>query len=477
MVLMVSAAAIFYITKRNAVVPSQHQLFGAHHLERMFGGVPLLNKLATMGSRPEVERLTVPLVNARGVYLSSLMAEQQAFAQPAAILGDFVVRAGTTQTRKIRLVSAGDSYVAQFLMDGVVHNAETFEPEVGQQVLACASVFLGLTSEGRVRQGSGTLTAEMAGGERAEVTAEITAVEGKPALVLDFPNWTADLYKKGLESLGMHGAVLKRLQTAATQSKGAVVVCGPAGSGKTTTLYGISSLIDIFTTEVIAVEKKPEYELQSIRRWPLAADKPISQVFAELLREAPQAIMWGEVTQAEQASPLLQFASEEGLVLTTMRAADAAGALIALAKLTDDARLVGRAVSCVVSQRLARRLCVSCREPVEPDAALLAKLKLDPAAPGQWFRPVGCPACLGCGFRGQIGIYEMLIVTEPVAKALAAGSATPTVVRQAAGEGALRSMYQDGLTKVTAGITTLEEIRRVLTQPVGRTARKAGESQ
>jgi len=317
----------------------------------------------------------------------------------------------------------------------------------------------------------------MAGGETTEISAEIAAIEGKPALVLDFPNWNAELYKKGLESLGVHGAVLKRLQTAATQSKGAVVVCGPPGSGKTTTLYGISSLIDIFTTDVIAVEKDPEVELVSIRHWSLPQDKSFSQAFAELLREGPNVIMWGEITEGEQASHLMQFADDEGLVLTTMRAADAAGALIGLSKLTGDAKLVSRAVSCVISQRLVRRLCVSCREQVEPNPALVAKLKLDPAAPGQWYRPVGCGACLNSGFRGQIGIYEMLIITEPVAKALAAGSTSPTAIRKAAGEGALRSMYQDGLTKVTAGITTLEEIRRVLTQPVGRTAKKAGESQ
>ena len=342
-------------------------------------------------------------------------------------------------------------------------------------MLACASVFLGLASEGRVRQGKGKLVAQTAGGESTEISAEIAAVEGKPALVLDFPNWTADLYKRGLESLGVHGAVLKRLQTAATQSKGAIVVCGPPGSGKTTTLYAISGLIDIFTTDVIAVEKDPEVELESIRHWSLPADKSLAEGFAELLREGPNVVMWGEITEAEQAPHLMRFASDEGLVLTTIRAADAAGALIGLSKMAGDAKLVSGAVSCVISQRLVRRLCVSCREQVEPNPALVAKLKLDPAAPGQWYRPVGCRACLSCGFHGQIGIYEMLIITEPVAKALAAGNTSPSAIRKAAGEGALRSMYQDGLTKVTAGITTLEEIRRVLAQPVGRTAKKAGE--
>jgi len=475
MIIMVLAAYVVYIVKRNEHVPEQHRLFGAQHMARIFGGIPVLNKLATLGAGATRERMAVPLVNQAGKYLSELLEEQPAYAQPVAILADLVVRAYTTQTRKVRFVATGDHYVSQFLMDGVVHNVESVEGELGQQVMACASLFLGLTSEGRLRQGSSKITAEMAGGEKAEIGAQIVAVEGKPALVLNFPNWTADLHKKGLEALGVHPAVLKRLQTAATQQRGAIVVCGPPGSGKTTTLYGITGLIDIFTTDVLAVEKTAEYDLESIRRWPLPQERTITDVFPEILREGPQAIMFGEIESADAASLLLKYAVEEGLALTTMRAPDAAAALLALKKMTGDGDLVGRAVSCVICQRLVRKLCRNCREEVEPNPALIAKLKLNPEEPGLWYRPVGCAACLDSGFRGQTGIFEMLIVTEPVSKAIA-GAASASAIRKAAGDGALRSMYQDGLTKVTAGITTLEEIRRVLKQPAGAPAKK-GESQ
>jgi len=476
LIIMVLAAYVVYVLKRNEHVPEQHRLFGAAHRARVFGGIPVLNKLATMGATEARDRMAVPLVNQQGKYLSDLMEEQPTLAQSGAILADFVVRAYTTQTRKVRFVAAGDRYVSQFLLDGVVQNVESFEPEVGQQVLACASVFLELAPEGHVRQGSATISAEMAGGEKEEVNAEILAVEGKPALVLNFPNWTADLSKKGLEALGVHSAVQKRLQTATAQQKGAIVVCGPPGSGKTTSLYGVTGLIDIFTTDVLAVEKTPEYELESVRRWPLPSDRPISQVFAEILREGPGAIMFGQVETADEASLLLKFSDDEGLALTTMKASDAASALMALKKMTGDGDLVGRAVSCVICQRLVRRLCHNCREQVEPNPTLVSKLKLDPADPGLWYRPVGCAACLNSGFRGQIGIFEMLIITEPVSKAIASASASADAIRKAAGGAALRSMYQDGMTKVTAGITTLEEIRRVLKQPVGAKPRK-GESQ
>jgi general secretion pathway protein E len=475
LLIAVVAGVVVYIRKRNRVVPEQQKLFGPAHLKRLFGNVPVLKNMITVRAGKGEYHVAIPLVNMRGRYLTAMLDEQPPMAEAGSIFADLVVRGCTSQARKVRFAFAKDKYVAQFHLDGVTHSAETFDADLGQKVLVCASLFLGLTAEGRPRQGSSKITAEMAGGDKVEVDAEIVAVEGKAALVLDFPNWTANLHKKGLEVLGVHPAVIKRLQAAATQTKGAIIVCGPPGCGKTTTLYGVAGLIDIFTTDVIAVEKKPEYELVSIRRWALAGDKPISQTFAELMREGPQAIMWGEMDGAEQASNLLQFADETGLVLTTMKAGDAAAALLTLAKLTGDGKLVGRSVSCVISQRLVRRLCTNCREQVEPNPALVSKLKLDPAQPGQWFRPVGCPACLNSGFRGQIGLFEMLIITEPVSKAIAAEGTTATAIRHSAGEGALRSMYQDGLTKVTAGITTLEEIGRVLKQTSGK-PKKAGES-
>jgi general secretion pathway protein E len=111
---------------------------------------------------------------------------------------------------------------------------------------------------------------------------------------------------------------------------------------------------------------------------------------------------------------------------------------------------------------MPRKLCVNCREPVEPDPGTLAKLKIGAEHAGPWYAPVGCEACLNTGYRGRTGIFGMLILTDPVKSVLRQDGATPEALRKAAGEAALRTMYQDGIGKVVAGITTLSEIQRVL---------------
>ncbi|MFO8008657.1 MAG: hypothetical protein R6V05_13075, partial [Candidatus Brocadiia bacterium] len=159
---------------------------------------------------------------------------------------------------------------------------------------------------------------------------------------------------------------------------------------------------------------------------------------------------------------LLRFAAEQGKVLAGLHAKSAPGALLALAERTGNVDLVSRAVTCVTCQKLVRRLCPDCRQSVAPNPELLRKLDIDPAEPGEWFAPGGCDACLGTGYRGRIGLFSMLIPVEEVNEALKQQGASAASIRKAAGSAALRTLYQDGLTKVAAGITTLEEVQRVL---------------
>jgi type II secretory ATPase GspE/PulE/Tfp pilus assembly ATPase PilB-like protein len=394
------------------------------------------------------------------------------------VLADLVTRAYSTQSTRVRLYPGEeDQYVSQFKMDGVLHNVESFGAEVGQQALASASLLLNIAEEGKIRQGSGRLYSDFAGDKRREINARIVSAKGKPALVLDFPDWTRNLHKNGLESLGVHPAVKKRIQAAVGQDVGSLIVSGEPRSGRTTTMYAAAREIDIFTTELIALEQEHEYDLEGVRLWDYGQDQPFDEAYTALLREGPEAIMLDEVGTPTQGERALTFAAGDGLLLTTLEAQDAASALLKLKEMTGDAALVARAVTCVTCQRLARRLCVACKEEVEPNPALVKKLKLDPESPGTWFRPVGCNECLRSGYRGQVALYEMLIITEPIGEALASPEATAADLRAAAGESALRSMYQDGLTKVTSGVTTLEEIRRVL-KSGGRTPRqKAGEKE
>jgi type II secretory ATPase GspE/PulE/Tfp pilus assembly ATPase PilB-like protein len=462
LLLIVAAAFVVYVVLRNSVVPERHRLLGSHHWAQMFARVPGLSKLAALKPRTRAQRPSFVIKNADGRTADDIVAERPTLSEAADALIEFVLRAGATKSRKIRVQPAGEQFVVQFVMDGVLHNVEAFEPELGQQILALAADLAGLTQAGRMRQGSGQVFADLPGMGQADVGVQIAASAGKPILQLNLPDWTYDLHRGGLEPLGVHESIVKRMKATLEQNRGALIVCGPPECGKTTTLLALAGAIDALTTDIALLGLAGRHKLEHVRDWDIPTDRSFSDFYVELLREGPGAIVLDSLDDTEHAQKAMHFACEEGLSLGGLKAADAPHGLALLARLAGAPEQINRAVTCVVPQRLVRRLCPACREEVEPNPALLQKLGIDPEDPGTWYRPVGCEACLGCGYQGRTGLFGMLILTDPVKEALRKPDVTPEAIRDAAGKAAFRTMYQDGIAKVTAGVTTLEEVRRVL---------------
>jgi general secretion pathway protein E len=462
LVVAVLGTFVGYIVMRNQVVPESFKFLGREHRARLLSQVPGLGKL--MGAAPRLRpvHVSLSLTNAAGGSLQQVAEQQQELSDGAGLVADLLVRAGATHAQKVRLQPSGEQYFVQFLLDAVLHNVEAVDPALAQQAVVAVAQLASLSSEGRMRQGTAKLFSDLPGHGQVEVEVQVASAEGKPVLVLGLPDWTADLYRSGLVSLGMHDAIVKRVKAALDQRKGALFVCGPPGSGKTTTLYSIIGALDIFTTEVAFVGKRAQHSIEQVRHWSLSEGRSFAEVFVDIVRETPHIIALGDLETAEQARSLLGYASDEGMTMTALRAEDAPEGLVTVLKLANDVALVRDSVVCVLSQRLVRKLCTNCREQVEPNPALLAKLKIGPEEAGVWYRPVGCEACLGTGYHGRTGIFGMLILTDPVKDALAQTGVSPGAIRQAAGKAAFRTLYQDGLSKVTAGITTLEEVRRVL---------------
>ncbi len=462
LVFLVLVVFTFYIVVRNRVAPERHKFLGVDHRLALFGKIPVLKKLATLTPRMRRSRPSVSLTSQDGRLLDDVAAQQPSLSEAADVLMDAIMRAGAARARKVRFQPAGEQYIAQYLLDGVLHNVEAFTEELGGRVLACASQLVGLSRDGRVRQGSGDIYVELPGLGQVTIGAQVSSAEGKPVLLLSLPDWTDDLHRSGLEALGMHEAIIKRIKAALDQTTGALLICGPPGSGKTTTLYAVAGALDVFTTDLAILHKGPTHEVEHARYWSFGDDRPFAQVFQEVLREGPHAIMLGDVEGPEQARSGLEFGADEGLLLAGLRATDAPEALLHLKKLAGTADLIGRGVTCVIVQRLLRKICTACREQVEPNPALLRKLNIDPNSPGVWYKPVGCESCLNSGYHGRTGIFGMLILTEPVKEALQKAEVAVANISQGAGKAAFRTMYQDGISKVTAGITTLDEVRRVL---------------
>jgi len=456
------AAFTGYIIRRNRIVPDKFKFLGAEHRARILQRIPLLKKLPSAPSRFQSTGTSLPMTNADDETLEDLLLDRREFVEPAGLMCDALARAYATESDEIQFRPEDDQYVLRFVMDGMLHRVEEFPIEVGQRLLACASVFLKLTKDGRVRQGTAPVRVDLPGMGETELEARVAAVGGKPALSFKLPSWNRTLHRQGLEALGMHAAIVKRVKAVLEQDAGAIIVCSPPENGKTTTLHALVGEVDFFTTDIFVIDKEEELPLEHVRRWTIPEDTGFTQFYESVLREGPHHLMFANLETPEQVQCALSFASEQGLMMGAITAASAPEALLRLARMDGDPERAADAVTCIICQQLLRKLCPDCKEEVEANPRLLAKLNISPEEPGIWYRPVGCEACLQSGYKGRTGIFAMLILTEPVKEALIRKNATPTDVRRAAGTMALRTLYQDGLSKVTAGITTLEELRRVL---------------
>ena len=264
----------------------------------------------------------------------------------------------------------------------------------------------------------------------------------------------------GLEDLGMAGDTLRALGEAIGRPHGIVLATGPTGSGKTTTLYAAVDRIRTGREKILTVEDPVEYELPGVAQMPV--HEKVGVTFASalraLLRQDPDVLLVGEIRDEETAEIATHAALTGHLVLSTLHTNDAAGALTRLLDLGVAPYLVASTVEVVLAQRLVRVICDGCREAVEPDAATRALVGHAEGTPLHACRGAGCDRCRGTGYRGRTGIYELLVLDDEVRGALQTGAGR---LRQLAVVRGMRTLREDGLRQVRAGVTTLDEVLRV----------------
>ena len=242
-----------------------------------------------------------------------------------------------------------------------------------------------------------------------------------------------------------------------------MLVTGPTGSGKSTTLYAALSAVDDRTRKILTVEDPVEYRLPGIMQVQVQAE--IGYTFARalrsFLRHDPDIIMVGEIRDRETAEIAIQSALTGHLVLATLHTNDALSAFTRLTDMGIEPYLVAAAVQSVMAQRLVRRLCLQCAAPAEPPPGADAELARWPdAAPVAWRAAVGCELCQRTGYRGRLGIYELVDVDAGLRHAVATMAAQNELERLADAAGR-RNLRQDGLLKARRGHTTLAEVARV----------------
>ena len=267
-----------------------------------------------------------------------------------------------------------------------------------------------------------------------------------------------------LEDLGLEDARLATFKKLITRPHGILLVTGPTGSGKTTTLYSALSRINAEAINIITVEDPIEYQLKGVGQ--IQVNPKIELTFANglrsILRQDPDVIMVGEIRDLETAEIAIQASLTGHLVFSTLHTNDAAGAVTRLIEMGIEPFLVTSSVVGILAQRLVRVLCAECREPYEPMDAELADLGLSRGdlAGGVLHRSVGCPACKQTGYRGRIGIYELLTLDERV-RNLVMGGANAAEIKNAAQKNGMLTLRHDGAAKAARGVTSAEEVVRV----------------
>lgn len=264
-----------------------------------------------------------------------------------------------------------------------------------------------------------------------------------------------------LDRLGMSGATLARLDTLIQQPHGIVLVTGPTGSGKTTTLYAALSRLPADKLNMMTVEDPIEYDLDGIGQTQVNAriDMTFARALRAILRQDPDVVMIGEIRDLETAQIAVQASLTGHLVLATLHTNDAAGAVTRLVDMGVEPFLLSSSLLGVLAQRLLRKLCPSCKRGYAPDATERAFFKRQ-AAPEKIYAAVGCPACKHSGYNGRTGIYELLEIDEDLRRMIHDQAPEHQVRQHVIGHGMV-NLREDGMRWVAAGETTLEEVLRV----------------
>jgi type IV pilus assembly protein PilB len=347
-------------------------------------------------------------------------------------------------------------------IDGVLHDAMRAPASLKAGIVSRIKVMADLDiaerrlpQDGRTRVRTGGRTVDMR-------VATVPTVFGEAAVLR-----LLDTKETGhsLADLSMDPGVLERWESAYKRPWGAILVTGPTGSGKTTTLHATLSELNEEHRNLMTIEDPVEYQLSGVKQVQVnvAAGLTFASALRSFLRADPDVMLVGEIRDHETAVIAAEASLTGHLVLSSLHTNDAASAPLRLTEIGVAPFLVTSAVQAVLAQRLARKLCDRCRAPYEPNDVELSEARWPSGWPTPEFhRAVGCQACSATGYRGRLAVHEVMLMTEPLRRLVLERAGADAVRRQAVEDGMV-PLWQDGLKKVASGLTTVEELARVVT--------------
>jgi type IV pilus assembly protein PilB len=350
----------------------------------------------------------------------------------------------------------------RYRIDGVLHEVDTVPKGVQAALISRLKIMSNVDiTERRIPQ-NGRITAQIGSRQIDLRTATLPTVWGEKVVLRVLDTGGMDLK---LKKLGFTDENYRRFSASFTKPHGMVLVTGPTGSGKSTTLYATLTEVSKPTINIITVEDPVEYRLYGVNQVQVDAKSGLTfaAVLPAILRSDPDIVLIGEIRDRTTAQIAVEAALTGHLVLSTLHTNDAPSAVTRLTEMGIEPFLVGSSIDAVLAQRLARRLCDWCKQEYRPEAAELAAARWPEAvlgAPTVLWKPNGCRECAGTGFRGRIALHEVMPVTERIEK-LTIARASSNEVLQAAMEEGMQPLRVDGLFKAREGQTSIQEVLRV----------------
>jgi general secretion pathway protein E len=390
-------------------------------------------------------------------HLKDLASEAPVIRMVNQIIG----RVTDLRASDIHLEPFDDGLHVRYRVDGVIYTSEVVSPQHSAAVNSRVKLMAHLDIAERRLPQDGRIKTRVKGRELDLRVSTVPTVHGESVVmrVLDRSS-----VRYSLEAMGFAPGNLERFNQLLARPHGILLITGPTGSGKTTTLYTALSKLDASAHKIITVEEPVEYQLEGINQ--IQVHQQIGLSFASalrsILRQDPDIIMIGEMRDGETAQIAVQSALTGHLVLSTLHTNTAAGAIVRLQDMGIEPYLITSSVNGVLSQRLVRRLCDHCKQPYEPEPSVRASSGL--ARMGlkmpHLYKAVGCEQCRQTGYAGRCGIHELLVIDDNMRRGILDGLDAASLHTKATSTG-MHTLYEDGLLKVAAGVTSLDELLRV----------------
>lgn len=396
---------------------------------------------------------------------SSQIAKIITDAPIAKIVSTILEYAVTSRASDVHIEPQEDRVRVRYRIDGILYDKLSLPMNVREQLTSRIKILAELKIDERRIPQDGRLNFKVGEEEVDLRVSTVPTVRGEKVVM-------RLLRKSGgvptLQELGLNGIALKSLQTAMLRGHGIILVCGPTGSGKTTTLYSVLSRLNTTRVNIASLEDPVEYEMPGVNQ--VQINPGVGLTFASglrsFLRQDPNIILVGEIRDKETTDLAIQAALTGHMVFSTLHTSNAAGALPRLMDLGAENFLIASTITAIVAQRIVRRICPSCKEAFSPPTSILEEIKqvlgklLTEKDELNFYKGKGCSKCENLGYLGRVGIYEVLSVTDKISQCIIQRSDSITLEKEAIAEGMI-TLKQDGYLKVIHGETTIEEVLRV----------------